>query len=277
MFSTSVPFLIPATLDAPQETPLNNLEALQTAVTSLQNDARLSNQRIPTDNSVTDAKVASNAAIAWSKLSKVGALPEDVGAATAAQGTLANTALQPGAAISTIAGLQAALDASTGSSGSVSAAGGLIIEATPPLSTTASQIALRNDSGILKLRDASNGLESTIATLDKPQTYTKAQRPTPVALTDGATISVDANLSNMYTITIAGNRMLANPTGLQPGSNFEIEITRSTGSETLVYDTAYKFSGGGQPPLSTTAGVVDILSCRSFNGSILRCDLGKAY
>lgn len=44
------------------------------------NDARLSDQRTPLNDSVTDAKVASNAAIAWSKLSKNGATPGDIGA-----------------------------------------------------------------------------------------------------------------------------------------------------------------------------------------------------
>lgn len=65
------------------------------------------------NDSITNLQIAANAAIAWSKLSKVGAVAGDVGAATAAQGALASTALQPGAAISTISGLQAALNALT--------------------------------------------------------------------------------------------------------------------------------------------------------------------
>jgi hypothetical protein len=39
------------------------------------NDARLSDQRVPTDSSVTNTKVASNAAIDWTKISKTGAVP----------------------------------------------------------------------------------------------------------------------------------------------------------------------------------------------------------
>jgi Pectate lyase superfamily protein/Right handed beta helix region/Putative Ig domain len=58
-------------------------------------DSRLSDQRTPIDSSVTNAKVALNAAIAWSKISKSGASPSDIGAATAAQGTKADSALQP--------------------------------------------------------------------------------------------------------------------------------------------------------------------------------------
>lgn len=43
------------------------------------NDARLSDQRIPIDGSVTNAKIAANAAIAWEKIDKSGAVPSDVG------------------------------------------------------------------------------------------------------------------------------------------------------------------------------------------------------
>lgn len=49
---------------------------------------------IPANGSITNLQIAANAAIAWSKISKVGALPGDVGAATAAQGVKADSALQ---------------------------------------------------------------------------------------------------------------------------------------------------------------------------------------
>jgi len=160
----------------------------------------------------------------------------------------------------------------------VTAAGGLIVEATAALATTATQLALRNFGGILTLRDPSSGAESTIATLDKSQAYTKAQRSTPVALTDGAAIAIDASLSNMYTVTMAGNRTFSNPSNLQPGTNFEIQQKQdATGGRTPTYDTAYKFAGGAVPTSSTAANAIDILSCRSYDGSTLQCDLGKGY
>ena len=166
----------------------------------------------------------------------------------------------------------------TGSPGTVTAAGGLIIEATAALATTSTQLALRNASGVLLLRDSSSGYECAIATLDKTQAYTKAQRSTPVVLTDAASIAIDASLANLYTVTLAGNRVLANPTNLQPGSNFEIRLTQdATGTRTLTYGTAYKFVGAVPPTLSTAVNAIDILSCRSYDGSSLQCDLGKGY
>jgi len=190
---------------------------------------------------------------------------------TGAQGLPGETGSQGNVGVTGAQGLPG----ETGSPGTVTAAGGLIIEATASLATTATQLALRNSGGILTLRDPSSGAESTIATLDKSQAYTKAQRSTPVALTDAASIAIDVSLSNMYTVTLAGARALANPTNLQAGSNFEIRITPA--GQTLTYGTAYKFPGGTVPTLSTAAGAIDILSCRSYAGLIVQCDLGKGY
>lgn len=65
-------------------------------------DARLTDTRIPTDGSVTNAKVATNAAIAWSKIDKAGAVPGDVGAAATVHGH--------GDATTSVAGFMSAAD-----------------------------------------------------------------------------------------------------------------------------------------------------------------------
>jgi hypothetical protein len=98
-----------------------------------------------------------------------------------------------------------------------------------------------------------------------------------VALTDGATISVDASLSNNFSVTLGGNRTLANPTNLTSGMvlNFFIDQD-ATGSRTLSFGSAYKFPGGAAPALSTAANAKDLLSC-IYDGSVLRCNLLKAF
>lgn len=55
------------------------------------NDARLIDTRTPTALSVVDASVSAAAAIAWTKISKSGAVASDVSAATATQGTNADS------------------------------------------------------------------------------------------------------------------------------------------------------------------------------------------
>jgi hypothetical protein len=64
------------------------------------NDARLTNERVPTDDSVTNAKVAGNAAIALSKLA-TGALPNaiTVESANIVDGTIVNADINASAAI----------------------------------------------------------------------------------------------------------------------------------------------------------------------------------
>lgn len=92
------------------------------------------------------------------------------------------------------------------------------------------------------------------------QTFSVAQRGAITALTDGATITPDFAASNNFSVTLGGNRTLANPTNLTAGQSGSIFITQDgTGSRTLAYGTYWDFIGGTAPTLSTTAGAVDRL------------------
>lgn len=102
---------------------------------------------------------------------------------------------------------------------------------------------------------------ATIAKTDVVQSFTKAQRGTISALTDGATITPDFSLGNNYSVTLGGNRTLANPTNLTAGQSGVIVITQDgTGSRTLAYGSYFKFPGGTAPTLTTTASAVDVLA-----------------
>jgi len=69
---------------------------------------------------------------------------------------------------------------------------------------------------------------------------------------------VDFSANNNYTVTLGGNRTLANPTNQVAGQSGSIFIVQDgTGSRTLAYDTNYDFPGGTAPTLSTAAGAVD--------------------
>ena len=102
---------------------------------------------------------------------------------------------------------------------------------------------------------------TTVAGLAVAQSFTKAQRGTPVALTDAATIAVDLSLGNNFTVTLAGNRTLGAPTNVTAGQSGVIVVTQDgTGSRTLAYNSVYKFAGGTAPTLTTTASAVDVLA-----------------
>lgn len=91
--------------------------------------------------------------------------------------------------------------------------------------------------------------------------FRKRTVQTPVALTDAASITVDAALGNHFRVTLGGNRTLANPSNLsQDGQKILIEVKQdATGSRTLSYGTKYKFGTDGQPVLSTSANLTDYL------------------
>jgi hypothetical protein len=98
------------------------------------------------------------------------------------------------------------------------------------------------------------------ATLSAVQTFTAAQRGAITALTDGATITPNFNSSNNFSVTLGGNRTLANPSNQTAGQSGCIWITQDgTGSRTLSYGSQWDFTGGTAPTLSTAAAAVDCL------------------
>jgi hypothetical protein len=66
-----------------------------------------------------------------------------------------------------------------------------------------------------------------------------------VVLTDGATITPDFSTANYFSVTLGGNRTLANPSNQTAGQSGTIVITQDgTGGRTLAYGSNYKFPGG---------------------------------
>lgn len=91
--------------------------------------------------------------------------------------------------------------------------------------------------------------------------FTGAVAPAVAALTDGSSIAVNATLGNVFTVTIAGNRTLANPSSPVDGQKIIIAVKQDgTGSRTLSYGSAYAFSASlPSPTLSTAANATDYL------------------
>ena len=123
-------------------------------------------------------------------------------------------------------------------------------------------------TGLLKQRNAANDAWITIGTLATAnlghailadaQTFTGAQRGEITALTDAASIATDLASSNNFSVTLAGNRTLANPTNTVAGQSGSIFITQDgTGSRTLAFGTNFKFVAGTAPTLSTAASSID--------------------
>ena len=94
--------------------------------------------------------------------------------------------------------------------------------------------------------------------LASANSWTKAQRGAIVVLADGATITPDMDDGNNFSVTLGGNRDLANPSNLTAGQTGSIYVTQDgTGSRTLSYGTYWDFAGGAAPTLTTSAAAVD--------------------
>ena len=116
--------------------------------------------------------------------------------------------------------------------------------------------AIFNDDGAVELyHNNSKKFETTSSGV----TVTGAAVPASItALTDGATIATDLALNNNYSVTLAGNRTLGQPTNQTVGQSGSIFVTQDgTGSRTLAYHADWKWAGGTAPTLSTAAASVD--------------------
>lgn len=162
-----------------------------------------------------------------------------------------------------------------GEPGTVGTNTGVIITSGTVPTTTGSQIALYNDTNILKLRNASGGTSEQIATLDRSQSFTKSQATTPSNLTDASTVAVDASLSNNFkaglTTVVGATRMLGNPTNLIDGQELTFLFKQPVaGGCALTFDTKYRFIGSDN--ISVTPSTRSLITCSYDAGDdILDC------
>jgi hypothetical protein len=103
-------------------------------------------------------------------------------------------------------------------------------------------------SGTLRLDVASNGVVTV-------KNGAVAEIGT---LTDAATITPNFAANCNFTVTLGGNRTIANPTNITAGQSGSIFLVQdATGSRTLSWGSYWDFSSGTAPTLSTTANAVD--------------------
>ena len=114
-----------------------------------------------------------------------------------------------------------------------------------------------------KANAPSGGGTALVENPDDAQSLTKSWGQAVVALSDGATVAVDASLGNVFTWTIAGSRTLSFPTNLKAGQEIFIIITTSGASRTITYDSGwYKPTGISVQPNALT-GKIAVLRARA--------------
>ena len=127
---------------------------------------------------------------------------------------------------------------------------GDLVQGELALNVTDKKIFTKNSGGTV--------VEISGVKADEANSFTAGQRGAIATLTDGATITPDFNAGNNFTVTLGGNRTLANPTNLAAGQSGSIFIVQDgTGSRTLAWGSYWDFAAGVAPTLTTTAGAVD--------------------
>ena len=93
------------------------------------------------------------------------------------------------------------------------------------------------------------------------QSFTQSQSTTRVALTAGATVSVNANSSNSFYLQPNQNFTLNNPSGAVDGTVIRILIEQPGGANyAITWGSAYKFAGGTSAVLTASNGAIDYFS-----------------
>ena len=129
-------------------------------------------------------------------------------------------------------------------------------------------VIFRGEPGeIVESINGQTGIITGIAELGATQTFTKAQRFSVGALTSGASITPDFAANNNFSIALAANCTLQNPSNLVAGQSGAIAITQSGGTFSMAFGTSWKFEGGAAPTLTATNGAVDVLVYYVESGS----------
>lgn len=128
----------------------------------------------------------------------------------------------------------------------------------------------------IEVNAARNGFE-TDPFFGTRNVWNAAQDVAQVTLTDAATINTDAALGNVFLVTLAGNRTLANPTNLVAGQSLVWHIHQdATGGRTLSFGTLFKFQGGVVPAIALGANAKSVLS-GTYDGTVIKADMGVDY
>ena len=136
---------------------------------------------------------------------------------------------------------------------------------------------ITNDAGTMvqvALTDFDTYFDGSLSfpALTTANTFSATQSGSITALSDGANISVNLAANNHFSVTLAGNRTLDNPTNIVAGTSGSFFITQDgTGSRTLSYGSQYDFAGGTAPTLTTTAAAVDRIDYIARTTTSLHC------
>jgi len=98
-------------------------------------------------------------------------------------------------------------------------------------------------------------------------------------LTDAATIAWDTTTAGGQTATftfVSTNRTFGAPTNLKNGAFYALAVIQNAGSNTLTWNSVFKWAAGVAPTLSTVAGAKDYFTFRSDGTNLYQQGISQA-
>ena len=96
------------------------------------------------------------------------------------------------------------------------------------------------------------------------------------ALTDAATIAWDTT-NQVATFTfVSTNRTMGAPTNLKNGAFYALAVIQNAGSNTLTWNSVFKWAAGTAPTLSTAAAAKDYFTFRSDGTNLYQQGISQA-
>jgi hypothetical protein len=98
-----------------------------------------------------------------------------------------------------------------------------------------------------------------------------------LTLTDAATVAWDTATSQVATFTfVSSNRTMGAPTNLKNGAFYALAVIQNGGSNTLTWNSVFKWAAGTAPTLSTAAGAKDYFTFRSDGTNLYQQGISQA-
>jgi hypothetical protein len=98
-----------------------------------------------------------------------------------------------------------------------------------------------------------------------------------LALTDAATVAWNTATSQVATFTfVSTNRTMGAPTNLKDGAFYALAVIQNAGSNTLTWNSVFKWASGTAPTLSTAASAKDYFTFRSDGTSLFQQGISQA-
>jgi hypothetical protein len=98
-----------------------------------------------------------------------------------------------------------------------------------------------------------------------------------ITLTDAATVAWDTSTGQVATFTfVSTNRTMGAPTNLKDGAFYALAVIQNGGSNTLTFNSVFKWASGTAPTLSTAAGAKDYFTFRSDGVSLFQQGISQA-